>query len=134
MGQKKSKPVSAQVVLRAASGKKPHGRAAVTAKSLKDYEPSPEAVTEAQEAFTAQGFEVGPMVGNSFSVTAPAETFESVFQTTIRTHKERGVEAVREKTSSYELPLEALPKTLRKHLEAVTFSPPPDFGPTNFGP
>jgi hypothetical protein len=61
---------------------------------------------------------MGDMVGNSFSITAPESTFERVFGT-------RGA-------GSLELPLHALPKTLTDHVEAVTFTPPPDFGPTNF--
>jgi len=127
--------IAAQVVLRAASGKSPSGHAIITAENLKEFAPSEEAVARAKAAFSGAGFEVGPLVGNSFSITAPVGTFENVFKTELRRQEHGGIESVREHSStSLELPLGALPPSVATLVAAVTFTPPPDFGPTRFGP
>ena len=133
MSPNKKQVVSAQVVLRSASGKPSGGR--ITAEALQEYLPSPEVVTRATKAFASMGFDVGGVVGISFSIAASPSTFETTFRTTLRYTKERGIESVNEDgTVTYELPLQALPKSLVELLVAVTFTPPPDFGPGNFGP
>jgi hypothetical protein len=127
--------ITAQVVLRAASGKAPGGYSIITAENLKDFAPSEEAVARVQAALSTAGFETGPLVGNSFSITAPAGTFEKVFQTELRYREHGGIESVREAGStSLELPLNALPPSIASLVVSVTFTPPPDFGPTRFGP
>ena len=125
--------VSAQVILRSASGKAPHGRAAITSETVEEYLPSPETVRQARAAFAAQGFQVGGVVGNSFSITAPVVTFERLFKMTLRSRAGGGVEAVNPgSVGSYGLPRSVLPEDLAQHVEAVTFTPPPDFGPGSF--
>ena len=127
--------IAAQVVLRAASGKAPDGHSLITAETLKEFAPSEEAVARAKAAFSTAGFEVGPLVGNSFSITAPVGTFEKVFKTQLRRQEHGGIESVRQDGStSLELPLGALPASVANPVAAVTFTPPPDFGPTKFGP
>jgi hypothetical protein len=127
--------VSAQVVLRPASGKPIDGQTAITAANIKEYVPSAEAVARAQRAFKAAGFDVGPVMGNSFPITAPASTFERVFQTRLRRQEPGGVEAVSDDGSArYELPRQGLSPEIESLVLAVTFTPPPDFGPTRFGP
>ncbi|HYJ47125.1 MAG TPA: hypothetical protein VEV81_10985, partial [Pyrinomonadaceae bacterium] len=96
--------------------------------------PSDETAAKAQRAFKALGFEVGPVVGNSFSITAPASAIEKVFKTKIRREAGRkgAVKAATAKgPGSYELPVDRLPPEIAADVEAVTFSPPPDFGPGN---
>ena len=129
----KDQILSAQVVLRSATGARPDGQALITSENIRDYLPTDETVTRAQRAFKALGFEIGPMVGNSFSITAPASTIEQVFKTKIRREGTRGgVKASESKGSgSYELPVSQLPSEIARDVEAVTFSPPPDFGPGN---
>jgi subtilase family serine protease len=130
----KEEILSAQVVLKPASGKSVDDRSQITSKNIKDFVPSTEAVSSATVSFRSAGFQVGQMVGNSFSITAPADTFEKVFHAHLERHKSRGVEVVKGGGSaSYELPLDALPKSLSTFIETVTFTPPPEFGPTNFG-
>jgi hypothetical protein len=127
--------IAAQVVLRAASGKAPGGYSIITAENLKEFAPSEEAAARVKVAFSIAGFETGPLVGNSFSITAPAGTFEKVFQTELRYQEHGGIESVREDGStSLELPLGALPPSIASSVASVTFTPPPDFGPTRFGP
>ena len=115
------KLVSAQVVLRAGSGRPLDGKAAITTDQLESFAPAPEAVVQVQRVFREAAFEVGPMVGNSFSIAAPASTFERVFKTRL-TMPPR----------TLELPLRALPNNVARLVEAVTFTPPPDFGPTGY--
>lgn len=136
MSLPKEQVVSAQVILRSASGKVISSETIITAETIKDYVPAVEAVTRATAAFAAAGFEVGPMVGISFAITAPVSLFEQQFQTQLRLAEAGGVEAVKaDGSGSYELPLAALPSSLANLVTAVAFSPPPDFGPTNyFGP
>ncbi|HEY7496781.1 MAG TPA: hypothetical protein VIH59_37460 [Candidatus Tectomicrobia bacterium] len=127
--------IAAQVVLRAASGKAPGGHSLITAETLKEFVPSEEAVARVKGAFRVAGFETGPLVGNNFSITAPVSTFEQVFQTELRSQEHGGIESVREDGStSLELPLGALPPSIANSISSVTFTPPPDFGPTRFGP
>jgi hypothetical protein len=126
----KQQVISAQVVLRSASGKVPDSATGIVAKTIKEYAPSAEAVHIVRQGFAAAGFQVGPLVGNSFSITAPLSTFESVFHTQIRRRGDGGIEAVQaDGSGTYELPLDALSPAIRQHLAAVTFTPPPAFGP-----
>jgi hypothetical protein len=77
------------------------------------------------EQFRAAGFQIGPLVGISFSIAGPVERFEEFFQ----------VRAEREGPQPFltdELPLSSLNPTLREHIEAVLFTRPPDFGPVGF--
>ena len=131
---RKTKELSAQVVLRSASGKAPDSSTAVTSENVREYLPSSSSITEARSAFEAAGFEVGQVVGNSFSITAPKSTFEKVFKVKLKEEKEKGVTAHLEKSDegSYELPTSKLSEALRGQVAAVTFTPPPDFGPTNY--
>jgi hypothetical protein len=132
MTLKKDQRVSAQVVLRAASGKSPHA-AAITAATIEEFLPSPQTVAAAVEQLAAAGFDTGPVVGNSLAITAPIRTFEAVFRTRLRQREGGGIESVaRDGSAGFEIPLSALPRTLAVLLTAVTFTPPPDFGPTGF--
>lgn len=133
MHLEKKQIISAQVVLRSASGKAIDGETIITSENIRDFVPSPETVARASETFAAAGFDVGEMVGISFSISATVSTFEQVFETSLRQEERGGVEAVQDDGSgSYELPLDALPESLANLVVAVTFTPPPDFGPTEF--
>ena len=134
MPSKDTQLVSAQVVLKSASGKKVDGRTAVTSENIAEYVPSPDTVTAAAEGFRQAGFEVGNTVGNSFSITAPKGSFEKFFKIKLKAQA-RGdmkVTAAKGASEGYELPLKALPRNLSQLVDAVTFSPPPDFGPSNY--
>jgi hypothetical protein len=131
--QRKQPVLSAQVLLRSASGKQAGGGAAITAANIGEYLPSSEAVAGARKAFAERGFQVGNVVGNSFAITASGKTFEKVFHTRLR-RGAKGEVTVQGKSEpgSYELPLGDLPKDIARFVEAVTFTPPPDFGPTSY--
>jgi len=124
--------ISAQVVLRSASGKAA-GQSAITAENIADYAPSPDAVARTTRAFSDAGFDVGTVVGTSFSITAPATTFEKVFDFKLHRDDKGGLKAVSGKNKpGYELPMPKLPKTVVDQIEAVTFTRPPDFGPSSY--
>ena len=134
MAPKEKKLLSAQIALRPASGKAFNAQTAITSENIADYLPAPETVTAAQKAFAEAGFEVSNPVGMSFSITAPASTFEKVFKVKLEIDDRGGIKEGdhKGKDQTYELPVEALPTELRQHIAAATFSPPPDFGPTNY--
>jgi hypothetical protein len=115
-GKSASPTVSAQVLLRPASGRRIGGRDGITSENIRDYAPPADAAALARQTFDADGFDVGPLVGVSFSIAATVSTFERVFKTAIA-------------GSTLELPLDALPEPLRRVIEAVTFQRPVDFGP-----
>ena len=133
MNHDKDQVVSAQVLLQPASGAAIDGETVITSENIQDFAPSPGAVAAAQEEFVALGFEVGEMVGVSFSITAPVETFEEVFGTSLSVDEQMGVQFVDEDSSQApELPMDSLPGSLSDHVLVVTFAPPPDFGPDEF--
>jgi hypothetical protein len=74
------------------------------------------------EQFAAAGFQIGPLVGISFSIAGPVEHFEEFF-------KVRAEQQGPQPFSVNELPLSALNPALREHIETVLFTRPPDFGP-----
>jgi hypothetical protein len=134
MAIKKAKHLSAQVMLRSASGAAPDSATAITSENVREYLPSASSAKDARRAFEAAGFEVGEIVGNSFSITAPASRFEKVFKVKLQRDEQKGVTARIAATGeeAYELPIGKLAGDLKDHVVAVTFTPPPDFGPTSY--
>lgn len=125
--------ISAQVIVRAASGAAPDASAAVTTKTIHEFAPSPVEAERVMSFFRTAGFDVGPLIGNNFSITARAEQFEDVFRAELRRRGYGSVAAQREGGGAdLELPLDSLPTTIRGLVAAATFPRPPDFGPSNF--
>jgi hypothetical protein len=132
MTQKNQEVISAQVILRSASGKPFDPQTPITSSNIGEYTPSATTVAAARSAFTNAGFDVGNVVGNSMSITAPVTTFESFFKTQVRYEQGRGMVAASNGMAGQELPVRNLPSEAVNLVEAVTFTPPPDFGPTNW--
>lgn len=125
--------IAAQVILRPAGGKEPGPPEAITSENIRAFAPSAEAVDRVPRYFRSLGFEVGPVVGNSFSITGPLFAFEESFGVALRATERGGLKVVGKPGSSeIELPLNALPSGLGDLVTAVTFTEPPDFGPTGF--
>ncbi len=125
--------VSAQIVLAAADGARPGPHTRITTGNIHEWTPSAETVARVSGDMRALGFVVGPCVGNSFSITGPARLFESSFRTRLR---ETGAGGVQFAEDGDQLAAEKIPSALRAQIAAVTFTPPPDFGPAatgNFG-
>lgn len=128
-----NKIISAQVVLRAASGRNITPEVSITAENISQYAPSQESVEETSRMFSSLGFEIGKMVGISFSVTAQVRTFVDIFKVRLRQTDRGGIECLGDDdTGRLELPMANLSQKLALHLHAVTFMPPPDFGPSDF--
>jgi hypothetical protein len=106
--------ISAQVVL--------YSKGPITAATLEASQPPRESVEAARNLFRKAGFNIGLYVGISFSISGPASLFESFF----------GIRL--DHLKSYELPLKGLPRAAADVIKAVTFTPPPDFGPSGLGP
>jgi len=106
--------ISAQVVLRA--------KGPITATTLAANQPPQEAVDKVRAFFSDAGFKLGNYVGISFSIAGPRDLFEIFFGTQL------------DKLQGYELPLDNISKDVALWLEAITFTPPPAFGPSGSGP
>jgi hypothetical protein len=91
--------------------------------------PDPEAASRAEAFFRGAGFEVTGSVGPSFSIVGPRNLFERAFGTRLEDHPKGGL---RTAEGELELPLERVPADLVDSIQAVTFTPPPDFGPTEY--
>jgi hypothetical protein len=74
------------------------------------------------EQFKSAGFQVGPLIGVSFSIAGPVERFEEFFQV-------RAERSGPQPFASDELSLSSLNPTLRQQITNVLFTRPPDFGP-----
>jgi len=134
MAPQEKKLLSAQIALRPASGKAFNAQTAITSENIGDYLPASETVDAARKGFAEAGFEVGNAVGMSFAITAPASTFEKVFKVKLEADDRGGIKVTDHKggDQKYELPVTALPTELQQSVVAATFSPPPDFGPSNY--
>jgi len=123
-------------MLRGSGGIAP-GQQAITAANIKDFTPSPATAEKVRQAFQAAGFDVGAIVGNSFSITATLKVFEKEFKTRLSRTERGAIQTVKtaktkDKAEDYELPLAHLPPDITADVVAVTFTPPPDFGPVSF--
>ena len=123
-------PLSAVVVMRAASGERVPGDL-VTAETIRSYLPDPAAVNVARDYFTRAGFHASELFGISFSITAPRSTFESFFGQPLLVRDRSGITTI-ETGEGLELPLDPLPPDVSAWIDAVTFTPPPAFGPTDY--
>ena len=119
--------ISAQVSLRPKSGNMPKPES-ITSENLESFLPDSTRASQTRAHFESLGFEVGALVGNSFSISAAPKKFEQHFHTKIlHTNHFASLE-----DGSLELPVAHLPSEVKTAIDAVSFSIPPDFGPSNF--
>lgn len=122
MVENKNIIISAQVLLRPASGKPIALDVAITSDNLPEYTPSPETVASAGKIFRVNGFEVGQMVGVSFSISGTIQKFEKFFETQVRIGNDGINEfVVNGKVIGQELAGEQLPKELQSYVAVVAF-------------
>ncbi len=119
--------LSVQVILRSASGKSLDGDIPITSDNLHEFLPAPRAYDDARAYFSRRGFEVGPLVGVSFSITAPARRFDEVFGVTLGGDETRQTAAMNRGQSA--LPLDRLSAAVRRLVSRVVFSETVDYGP-----
>jgi len=105
----------------------------VTAENVRGHLPSTEDLGRVEEYFSRLGFTVEHAFANSFAITGPAELFEKVFDAGLLETEKGGLKASHsDQSGSFELPKDRLPTEIGKIVSAITFSPPPDFGPKSF--
>ena len=115
----RSEIISAQVMLLPASGKNIGPDTRITAENIEKFAPQPDAYKIASEAFRSTGFEIGSLVGVSFSITAPAGTFKNMFKVDLQRNVQGGIECTR---GGLELPLDHLQDNTRQIIQTVTFT------------
>ena len=104
-------------ILKPASGR-PVTAETATAARVSELAPTQEAAALVVRYFAEHGAEVGPLVGNSFSVTVPAANAAAVLGDEV----------------DGAFPNAPLPPDARAHVDAIVRDRPRDFGPVSFGP
>lgn len=108
-------PQTVLVVLKPSRGRAATAESA-TAERVSELAPSPMAAERLAEFFTEAGYEVGPLVGISFSLTVPADDVASLLGDEI--------------DGEYAHP--SIPASLRRHIDTIVRERPIDFGPVSF--
>ena len=89
-----------------------------------------------RDELAAQGLDVGPLVGNNFSITGSPRNFLQLFgnggDTSESTTGLTEMEAVHRLTTDQMLPLDGLQLRDKHLISAVVIGSPPDFGPSDF--
>lgn len=115
--------LSALVILRPAAGGVLGQNEPTTSENVEQALPAPEAVDLARQYFRAQGLDVAEAFGPSFSISASRERLEQLL----------GMELSDDVLAKgAEVQPDFLPPELAAVVQAVVFTPPPDFGPTDF--
>ena len=89
--------------------------------------PDPVSVRRVQDHLRSLGFEVGPLIGTSFSITAPVDLFRRSFGDDPPVAAASPPRSVGD--DLLDLPVDRLPDEAARAVRSITFSPPPDFGP-----
>ncbi len=109
----------------------PAARGPVTSRNIQEHTPTPEVTSHASSEFQRLGFTTGTASGVGFSISAPRATFERVFHVKLEVSPTGAARvaggAGRE---ALNLPVTALPETVRGLVRGVGMQPPLDFGPT----
>ena len=125
--------VSAQIILPSLSGAKIGSNTSITSENIEKFTPSAETISKATSFFREKGFEVGNVVGISFSITGAAALFEEVLKVTVIIDDNNGTGFARSdgsKTATLEgTALKYLPDGL---VSTITFPAPLDFGPGSY--
>lgn len=121
--------ISALILLLPASGISLEGHDQITSETIEAFSPPPDAYISVSEFFKSMDFEVGPLVGLSFSITAPSSAFKSLFKTELVKSPEGGIQS---REGGPEIEPDSLPSNIRRLIQTITFDEPPDFGPKEF--
>jgi hypothetical protein len=122
--------LSAQVVLRPPGGAL-SGHEAITSANVADYLPDPDAADTVASWFRAEGFEVRDRVGLGFAIVAPQATFERWFGP-IQVSGQAWNREAAAAGGGLGLSPSRIPPEVARAVQAIEFTPPPDFGPTDY--
>jgi hypothetical protein len=115
---------TAQVVLRPAGAAE---AGPTTSANLATALPDPAAASHVRSYFEQGGFEVGELVGTSFSVSGSLDEFAATFS-----WDRDDLEPILSRAGgAAEIDAGNLPNDVREAVQAVVVTPPPDFGPWN---
>jgi len=121
--------LAAEVIMRPPGGRLSGGDR-ITSANVAAYLPEPAAVAVVTGFFRDRGFGTTEPRGISFTITGPQSVFERAFGTRLTVTRRDGVTSASDEAGPLELPLDQLPAEVKDVIEAVTFTPPPDYGPT----
>lgn len=125
--------ISVQVILRPSSNKVINEKSIITSNNIEAYLPPPNAYVLAKRIFSSLGFEVGSLVGISFSISAKVDVFRKILRVSFQRDSKGGILCINKNGSgSLKLPLEYLPEKLIDIIQSITCVEPPDFGPGDF--
>jgi hypothetical protein len=117
--------ISAQVILSSATGQKLGPTSQVTKHTLRHYTPSADHSAKAIKLFEMLGFEVGPLIGISFSLTGPVAMFRKVFDVDLRREEDKSLVVLDSRGGANpELPATALSDELRHLIAHIVFESP----------
>jgi hypothetical protein len=101
-------------------------------RNLADWATDPVHVAQARELFAGLGFQVGEASGGSFTIEGEAALYESCFGVRPRLGKAGTFQVAHAGSATAVLPLDRLPKALRRLVNSAGFAEPPAFGPVGF--
>ncbi len=135
MSQNDEPMITAQVVLRPATGRTLTGHEEITRETLHEFLPDPQMAHRVAAAFADSGYEVGPVVGVSFSISARPAVIEQHFRVKLPLDQDGRLDFEdHTRRRGFELPLDALPPSLAEQILSISFGPPADlFGPRTEG-
>lgn len=131
-------PVVALVILKAASGEPFDANTPIILENLERFKPDAAGVKTVVNAFENAGFRAGPLGGVSLSISAPRETFESLFGVNLMLAPDetwmvdpgmpaKGNASIRGKANqgaTHVLPFDQLPWDIRQHVQTIVFESP----------
>ncbi len=125
--------ISVQVILQPSSKIVINGESLITSNNIVGYAPPPDAYALAKNIFISLFFEVGPLVGISFSITAKDSVFRKIFNVSFQKDYKGGIQCVKnDKSQSKKLPLDHLPDELIEVIQSITCTESLDFGPAEY--
>jgi len=104
----------------------------ITSENVESFLPDPQVASGLVTFFKGAGFEVSEPQAMGFSISGPVSLFERVFGERLRRTGGKPINEIRTEGGRLELPLDRVPSDLRDQIETVTFTRPPDFGPTEY--
>ncbi len=120
--------VVALVVLKPANPRLAKSAGPVRAANVRAHQPDSERAEILRRTFAEMGFQVGPLVGTSFSIEGARTLFETRFGVRLEIADQQPAR-VADRDDGALLPLSRLPEKLRREVEAITFGEPMSFGP-----